>query len=74
VPGCRDVVQDGVNGLLVPLNDANALASALVRLIMDPLLRSKMSKQARILAEQRFASKRIIVETQKLYLELLNSG
>lgn len=74
VPGCRDVVQDEVNGLLVPPNDVDALASALVRLIMDPLLRSKMSKQARILAEQRFASKRIIAETQKLYLELLNSG
>lgn len=74
VPGCRDVVQDGVNGLLVPPNDANALASALAMLLLDPLLRSKMSKQARLLAEQRFASKHIIAQTQKLYLELLHGG
>lgn len=74
VPGCRDVVQDGVNGLLVPPNDANALASALAMLLLDPLLRSKMSKQARLLAEQRFASKHIITQTQKLYLELLHGG
>lgn len=74
VSGCRDVVQDGVNGLLVPPNNVDALASALAKLLLDPLLRSKMSKQARLLAEQRFASKYIIAQTQKLYLELLHGG
>ena len=35
-PGCREVVSDGVNGLLVPLKDPGALADALKRLIGDP--------------------------------------
>lgn len=74
VPGCRDVVQDEVNGLLVPPNDPVMLASALAQLLTNPLLRSKMSKQTRLLAEQRFSSKHIIDQTQKLYLELLDGG
>jgi glycosyltransferase involved in cell wall biosynthesis len=36
VPGCRSLVRDGVEGLLVPQDDAPALASALVRLSGDP--------------------------------------
>lgn len=74
VPGCRDVVQDEVNGLLVPPNDPVMLASALAQLLTNPLLRSKMSKQTRLLAKQRFSSKHIIDQTQKLYLELLDGG
>jgi glycosyltransferase involved in cell wall biosynthesis len=74
VPGCRDVVQDDINGLLVPPNDPDMLASAVAQLLTNPLLRSKMSKQTRLLAEQRFSSKHIIGQTLNLYLELLNGG
>jgi glycosyltransferase involved in cell wall biosynthesis len=74
VPGCRDVVQENVNGLLVPPNNPELLAAALAKLLTDPLLRSKMSRQARLLAEQRFSSKHIIAQTQRLYLDLLNGG
>ncbi len=74
VPGCRDVVQDGVNGLLVPPSDPEMLALALSNLLTDPLLRGKMSGQARLLAEQRFGSDHIIAQTQNLYLQLLNGG
>ena len=42
VPGCRDVVADGVNGLLVPVHDAAALAAALGTLLADPDLRARM--------------------------------
>lgn len=36
VPGCRSLVRDGIEGLLVPPGDAPALADALVRLCNDP--------------------------------------
>ena len=39
VPGCREIVQDGVNGFLVPVRDSAALAEALRKLIGDPALR-----------------------------------
>jgi glycosyltransferase involved in cell wall biosynthesis len=35
-PGCAEVVEDGVNGYLVPVRDARALAAAVARLVTDP--------------------------------------
>ncbi|GJE56353.1 glycosyltransferase family 4 protein [Methylobacterium thuringiense] len=47
VPGCRDLVRDGVEGLLVPPGDAQALAAALMRLAGDPALVERMGEAAR---------------------------
>lgn len=66
VPGCREVVVPGRNGLLVPARDAAALAEALGRLIEDPALRARMGAESKILAE-RFALARIVAETTDLY-------
>ncbi len=49
IPGCRVVVQHGVNGLLVPPRDPEALAAALQRLLSDPSLRANMGKAGRAL-------------------------
>jgi glycosyltransferase involved in cell wall biosynthesis len=47
VPGCHSFVRDGVEGLVVPPNDARALADALERLAADPDLRRRMGQAAR---------------------------
>lgn len=47
VRGCREVVQDGVNGLLVPPRDAGALVQALMRLASSPEWRQRMGKAGR---------------------------
>jgi glycosyltransferase involved in cell wall biosynthesis len=47
VPGCRDVVQEGVNGLLVPPQDPAALAEALHTLLIDEKLRARMGAAGR---------------------------
>ena len=47
VPGCRSLVRDGVEGLLVPPDDAPALAHALVRLSGDPALLASLGAAAR---------------------------
>ncbi len=54
-----DIVQDGVNGLLVPPGDSAALAHALVRLMSDPLERSRLGEKAREVV-QRFSTERIV--------------
>lgn len=47
VPGIVDVVEDGVNGLLVPAGDADALAAAIDRLLADPVLAAGLGAAAR---------------------------
>lgn len=53
-PGCRETVIDGVNGFLVPVKDANALANAMVKFIEQPELIATMGKRSREIAEQKY--------------------
>ncbi len=67
VPGCRETVVPGDNGLLVPARDAVALADALSVLLRDPALRRQMGLASRRLAESRFDERQLIQQTLALY-------
>jgi glycosyltransferase involved in cell wall biosynthesis len=67
VPGCREVVRNNDNGLLIPPRDAEALSRALSRLIRDPLLAVEMGKRGRARIEKEFSSRIIIAQTLTLY-------
>jgi len=54
VPGIRDVVQDGVTGLLVPSAQPQRLADAINRLIADPLLRNRLIEAGSADVRERF--------------------
>lgn len=71
VPGCREIVCHGENGLLVPARDARALAEALKQLILDPSLRQRMGKRGREIAEAEFSVERVNNETLALYKAVL---
>jgi glycosyltransferase involved in cell wall biosynthesis len=73
VPGCRDVVRHGENGLLVPPRQAAPLAEALERLIRDGDLRRAMGTRGRQRALAEFSLETIAAETLQLYAELLGS-
>jgi glycosyltransferase involved in cell wall biosynthesis len=73
VPGCREIARAGVNALLVPVDDAPALADAVQRLAQDAALRTKFAAAGRALVEREFASNRIGPETVKLYRAMLSS-
>jgi len=51
MPGCRETVRHGENGLLIPPRDAEALFEAMVRFIRDPSLVGPMGRKSRELAE-----------------------
>lgn len=53
-PGCRDTVDDGVNGYLVPARDPAALAEAMRRFLDMPDLITPFGQESRRLAEERF--------------------
>lgn len=67
MPGCREIVHHGDNGLLVPPRDARALAQALESLISNPELRRRLGARGRERAEQEFGADRIIPQTLALY-------
>lgn len=68
--GCRDVVDDGVNGYLVAPKDAAGLAKALRRLISDPELRKRMGRASRNKAEREFGIGKVVDTHLDLYREL----
>ncbi|MHB1128767.1 MAG: glycosyltransferase family 4 protein [Ilumatobacteraceae bacterium] len=70
VPGCREVVIDEDNGLLVEPRDPRALADALQRLIADKELRIKFGAAGRLRAEHEFSATRINSQTLAVYESL----
>lgn len=71
VPGCREIARAGVNALLVPPDDAPALADALDRLAQDPALRQRFGAASRELVAEEFSSARVGHEAVALYDRLL---
>jgi glycosyltransferase involved in cell wall biosynthesis len=71
VPGCRDIVQHGVNGLLVPPRQAELLADALEALLRDPARRRAMGEAGRRIVAARFSDQIVNRATLDLYSNCL---
>ena len=69
VGGIPDLIDDGVTGLLVPPSDAEALATAVTRLLTDRALAARLGEAAARAAE-RFSFERVVTETEALYRSL----
>lgn len=67
IPGCRDVVEDGANGILVPVRDVSALAEAIEKLLGDAERRRAMGIVGRKVVEREFSAERIVEETLAVY-------
>ncbi len=72
VQGCREVVRHGVNGLLVPVRDADALTKALMDLLQNRTTRSKMGNFGRNIAEKEFSMDLVISQTVAFYQSIMN--
>jgi glycosyltransferase involved in cell wall biosynthesis len=73
-PGCREIVRNGENGLLVPVRDPRALAEALRLLIENAPLRAGMGLKGRDIAVSEFSVERVVRETLGVYRDLLANG
>lgn len=71
VPGCRELVEDGANGLLVPARAAEPLANAIERLAVSPDLRRRLATEARRRVLNAFSSDTINTAIITAYHELL---
>jgi glycosyltransferase involved in cell wall biosynthesis len=73
-PGCRDAIEAGTTGLLVPVRDPIALAEAIEMLIKDNDLRHRMGQAGRVLAELEFGVEKVVDAHLNAYQELLEAG
>ncbi|WP_236744044.1 glycosyltransferase [Marinobacter similis] len=70
VPGCRDALEPGKTGILVPVKDSVALADAIQELAENPTLRRSMGESGRALAEKEFSTEKIVGQHLAIYREL----
>ena len=63
VPGCRETVVNGVNGLLVPVRNADALAQAMIKLAKAPDLIKAMGRESRRIAVEKYDAKVVALDT-----------
>lgn len=73
IAGCRELVTEGVTGLLVEPRDAQGLARAMKLLGEDDELRARFSRAERERAEAVFAVADVVGHTFHVYVELLNT-
>ncbi len=74
VPGCREIVIHGQTGLLIPVDNAAALADAMERLAKAAELRARYAAAARNLVIDKFSADIIGRQTVSLYRRLLDES
>jgi phosphatidylinositol alpha-mannosyltransferase len=73
IPGYREVVRNGMDGLLVPPNDAGSVAWAVRKVLSDPALAERLRAAGHARAE-RFRWEVVTVEIEAAYREALRSS
>lgn len=58
-PGCRETVVNGENGYLVPIKDVEALEQAVIKILDNPELISRLGKRSRLIAESKYDIDRV---------------
>ena len=74
VPGCREIVRDGDNGLLVPARNGAATTAAIARLLDDPALRTRLALRGRAIAEAEFSVDLFVRQSLAAYRRVLPSA
>lgn len=67
VPGCRDLIKDKVNGVLVPHKNATRLAQGILELANNPELRHQVSEEAREETLQKYTTEVINTQIMEIY-------
>jgi glycosyltransferase involved in cell wall biosynthesis len=71
IPGCREVVEHGRNGLLVPVGEPVALADAIASLLTNRELSKRMGQAGRQKAVESFDAERVFATVKAVYARLL---
>ena len=74
VPGCREIARNDLNALLIPVDNAEALAHAIEKLMKENVLRERFGIASRKIAVSEYSSERIGGEIVALYARLLDGA
>lgn len=74
IPGCREFVNDGVDGLLIPPNHEGALVAALKQLAADPHKRERMGLAGRAKVVKHYSNAVVVGCTLRHYVDLLGDN
>ena len=72
--GLPEIVRHEATGLLAPPHDPDRLADALIRVLHDPALSSRLGEAGHRLAHERFGVEKMVSDTAALYARLLSQG
>ncbi|HVF23239.1 MAG TPA: glycosyltransferase family 4 protein [Pyrinomonadaceae bacterium] len=71
--GAQEIIDDGVTGRLVPVDDPEALAQAVEDLLDHPPERARLGRNASLAARERFSLRRMASDTERVYREVLTN-
>jgi glycosyltransferase involved in cell wall biosynthesis len=70
IRGCREAVEHGRNGLLVPLGNVEALTDAILKLLIEQEMTQALGKQGRRVALERFDERQVFARVKAEYARL----
>jgi len=68
--GPEEIIEDGVDGLLVPVKNPPAMSRSIVKLLSDPSLRAQLAERGRETVERKFSAKARVHRLEQLFYEL----
>lgn len=71
VGGIKTLIKDGINGLLVEPTDIKGISGAISELLRNPQRAREMGAQARNFINENFSQDKMVIETEKVYLNVL---
>ncbi len=74
VGGVPELIEDGVNGRLLPVGDVEGMAGAAVELLSDPSRFQAMTEAARRTAQSRYCASKIVPLYERFYQEILDGS
>lgn len=72
VGGIKDLIKDKFNGLLIKPGDSRGLSEAILKLLLDKEEAFALGERARVFISEKFSLRRMVLETEKAYLECVN--
>jgi glycosyltransferase involved in cell wall biosynthesis len=74
IPGIREQIINGKNGILVPIKDSNALAAGIISILSNKKVAENIGLAARKTVDEKFSIERMVAETESLYSSLLKAN